>query len=240
MIHSVNNHCSPPVGRSAGRSAWTARDGLVSLLLLFAPALCAQSLQLSPQAWQKQLTLPPGVTPSQAAQFSETGKEIVIGPWIAGTFTARLEYAKPLPPTEGAIQGQYRTDNLYPHEAMVRVTFNKDNKRISALNYPLGVADQWEPFTIPIVRAPAGADSVLVSFGLAERTNGRVHFTNLRIAGPYQPPAFPAHHSPLTRSSPPQSLKPGQFVRLQKTEDQAGETGGWSTPTANPSSRWEA
>jgi len=190
------------------------------LLLPWVSALAAQTLSLSPHDWERQLTLPAGVAPAQAAQFSETGKEISIGPWIAGTLTARLEYAKPLPPKEGAIQGKFRTENLYPHEALVRVTFNKGRDRISALNYPLGVADRWESFTIPIIRAPTGADSVRVSFGLSEKTNGQVHFADLRIANSYEPPAFPSRHSPVTRANPPQSLKPAQFVRLEK----AGET----------------
>jgi len=159
------------------------------------------------------------VTSAQAAQFSETGQEIAIGPWVAGTIPARLEYAKPLPPEEGAIQGKFRTDSLFPHEALVRVTFKRGENRLSALNYPLGVAEQWEAFTIPIVRAPTGADSVWVSFGLAEKTDGRVHFSELRITRPYQPPQFPALHSPLTRAHPPHALTPARFVRLEKIDE---------------------
>jgi hypothetical protein len=190
--------------------------------LFIAPALLigglgAQTLSLAPHAWEKQLTLPSGVTPAQAAQFSENGHEISIGPYLAGNAAARLEYAKPLPPREAAIEGKFRTNNLYPHEALVRVTFKKGKDRLSTLNYPLGVAAQWEAFNIPIVKAPTGADSVAVSFGLTEKTNGQVRFTALRITSPYRTPDFPVRHSPLTRPAPPASLKPGQFVRLEKS-----------------------
>lgn len=200
--------------RPSGQRAHLIQFLLVSL---WAPALGAQTLALLPQNWDQQIAPPAGIPLSQAAQFSETGKEMSIGPWIAGLSKARLEYKESFPAKEGSVHGRFRTENLYPREAVVWVTYKRGNERISELSYWLGVADHWESFTFPIVKPPAGCDSILVSFGFAAKTPGRVHLSDLRVEGPYHLPDLPSQTAHLTRATPPQSFKPGKFVRLEKS-----------------------
>jgi len=185
-------------------------------VLMWTSALGAQTLALSPQNWDQQVTPPSGISSSQAAQFSETGKEISIGPWIAGRDTARLEFKKSFPPLEGSIHGRFRTENLYPREAIFWVTYKQGNKSMLELSYWLGVSDHWEPFNFPIIKPPPGCDAIVVSFGFHEKTPGRVHLTDLRIGGPFHLPAPPPQEPRLTRAKPPRSFKPTQFVSLQK------------------------
>jgi hypothetical protein len=187
------------------------------VVLLWTSALGAQTLGLSPENWNQRITPPSGIPLSKAAQFSETGKEISIGPWIAGLSSARLEFKESFPAREGSIHGRFRTENLYPREAVVWITYKRGNERMSELSYWLGVTDHWESFTFPIVKPPAGCDAIVVSFGFAVKTHGRVHLTDLRIGAPYQLPDLPAQRPRLTRAKPPQSLKPGRYVRLEKT-----------------------
>ena len=126
------------------------------LILLCTTVLGAQTLALSPQNWDQQITPPAGIPLSQAAQFSETGKEISIGPWIAGLSTARLVYKGPIPLREGSIHGRFRTENLYPREAIVWITYRRGTERISELSYWLGVTDHWESFTFPHYQTTCG------------------------------------------------------------------------------------
>jgi hypothetical protein len=189
------------------------------LVLLWSPALGAQTLALSPQNWNQQVTPPAGISASQTAQFSETGKEISIGPWTAGMGKARLECKESFPPKEGSLHGSFRTENLYPREAVVWITYKRGKKQISELTFWLGVSDDWESFNFPIVKPPAGCDAIVVSFGFPVKTHGRVHLTDLQIEEPIQLPDLPAEKSPLTRAGPPQPFKPAQFVRLERSGD---------------------
>lgn len=203
------------------RSSWlnwrTAHLMQFLLILLWTPALGAQMLALSPQNWDQQITPPAGIPVSRAAQFSETGKEISIGPWIAGLSAIRLVYKGPLPLRAGSIHGRFRTENLYPREAIVWITYRRGTERISELTYWLGVTDHWESFAFPILKPPAGCDAISVSFGFATKTPGRVHLTDLQIGGPYQLPDLPAQKPRLTRAKPPQPFEPASSVHLEKT-----------------------
>lgn len=200
------------------------------LVMLWMPTLDAQTLALSPQNWNEHVTPPADMPPAQAARFSETGKEISIGPWTAGMDKTRLEYKASFPARECSIQGSFRTENLYPREAVVWVDYQRGNDRLSELSFWLGVSDQWESFHFPIAKPPAGCDSIVISFGFPVKTHGRVHLADLQVEGPLQLPEPPAQYPPLTRAKPPQSLKPAQFIRLEKT----GETWWLVNPDGKP------
>ena len=65
--------------------------------------------------WRTMLSLPEGeVTPDQAAGFrlvddAKAGRALVVGPWLAGAWYARVQYKKAYPPAATEVSGVYRT-----------------------------------------------------------------------------------------------------------------------------------
>jgi hypothetical protein len=172
-------------------------------------------LDYSPSAWRQQVIVPEGANAREAADFSIEPGSITIGPWRTGSFAARLEYVKPMPAAEATVTGSFRTERLYIHDALVRITYNGDGKRISVLNFPLAAPEDWQPFAVPVKAPPPGATEVLVSFGLGEKTEGRVFFRDLRVSPGRITPEFPARPAALVRPRPPRGWKPAPFVRVE-------------------------
>jgi hypothetical protein len=187
------------------------------LVMIWSLPLGAQTLPLSLQNWNwnQPLELVEGIPASMTAHFSATGKEISVGPWIAGNARPRLEYLESLPLREGSIHGKFHTENLYPREANIWITYKRGNERLTELNFWLGVTDKWESFSFPIIAPPPGCDAIALSFGFGMKTHGRVYLTDLQIGGPLVLPDLPDPKPRLTRVVRPESFKPGSSVRLK-------------------------
>lgn len=176
-----------------------------ALLLLAAAAATEISLQPDPAKWQ---------TRGDKAEASIEGGVLSVGPWREGSWSARWEYRERLNVLEGMVKGQLRTRDLYPRQAVVRIQFQQGEKSLSTRNYPLPASPGWRDFEVPIFRPPAGCDSVVVAFGLSEKTDGRVEFRNLRVSRNYRPPEYPAEPQ-LTRPAAPMRVREGPYVRVE-------------------------
>jgi hypothetical protein len=79
--------------------------------------------------WQPMLSLTGmNAKPEEAAGFRvaddpNVGRALVVGPWLAGSWYARVQYKKPYPPADMEIHGVYRTVDLLPYAAAVRADF---------------------------------------------------------------------------------------------------------------------
>jgi len=187
-------------------------------LTVFAVGLQAGEIRLGlePELWQKRVSNTGGVAEADAVTFSMEKDGLAIGPWRAGMSSARFEYARRIPVVRGMVVGRYRTEKLYPRQAMVRVQFFAGDKSLSTRTYPLAAAPDWRSFEVPVFRPPADADAIAVSFGLSDKTDGRVTFTDLRVSSEYQAPPFPERHSKLTRPRPPERLAASKYVRIEQ------------------------
>jgi hypothetical protein len=138
-----------------------------------------------------------------------------LGPWRAGKWAARYEYTQPVPIVTGAIRGRYRTDGLFPKQAVVRVQWYKGTSALTNRSYSLATAADWDAFEVPLVRPPAGADSIRIGFGLGEKTEGTVWFADLRIVE--QAPLLEYSGDPeLTRPAPPKDLPGSRYTRVEQ------------------------
>lgn len=195
---------------------------LLCVLCALAPwwldtALAAETpLKIEPGLWQKKVSTTGLVAEADAVTFSLEAGRLSVGPWWAGTSSARWEYSRRIPTLYGTVRGRYQTENLYPRQAIVRVQFYAGETSLSTRTYSLASAPGWREFAVPIFRPPAQADSISVSFGLSEKTAGKVRFSDLRISDEYQPPPFPEQHSKLTRPCPPARLAPSKYVRVEQ------------------------
>ncbi len=190
---------------------------------LFALALEAADIPLAPQSelWQKKVFDTAGVAESEAVQFALENGSLSVGPWYAGTSSARWEFARRLPVVRGSVAGRYRTQSLYPRQAVVRVQFFGGGQPLSTRTYPLAASEPWRAFEIPVFRPPEGADSIVVSFGLAEKTEGAVKFADLRVSSQYRAPAFSEKPPALARPRGPAKLPASRYARVER------EGGAW-------------
>jgi len=178
-------------------------------------------LTMNPQAWIPQVRVPEGI-PEESAVHMQVGAAcgaercLVVGPWRAGGSGARWVYAATFPFIEATLRGKYRTEKLYPRQAAVRVEFLASGRALAARNLSLPTAREWRDVKFPVCGAPVGADSIRVSFGLTEPTEGTVWFAGLRLSEGCAKPAFPQEPPPLTRPAPPARLPPGRYVRVER------------------------
>ena len=164
------------------------------------------------------------VPPEKAARFRfaedpKSGRALVVGPWLAGAWSARAQNktASPAKPTE--VCGLFRSVNL-PFGAMVRADFfDARNKRLTTATYPLMPAKDWTPFTVRFDKFPAGTASMEFSFGVWLHTQGEAWFARLetRPAGPHPLSDMPA--PTLTRPAPPPLQKGTGFWRVERFGD---------------------
>lgn len=203
---------------------------LIFALLLSARLSLADSLPL-PQGetlsppWRPMLTLPDHrIAPDQAAGFrladdAEAGRALVVGPWLAGQWSARAQYQHPYPTLPTEVRGRYRTVDL-PYGAMVRADFfNAKQERLAQATYPLATAPAWTEFSLRFDNFPAGTASLLFSFGLALHSPGEAWFAGLEVqsAGPH-PLQYLAPPT-LTRSAPPPRQTATGFWRVERFGD---------------------
>jgi hypothetical protein len=173
--------------------------------------------------WQTMLSLPEGeVTPDQAAGFrlvddAKAGRALVVGPWLAGAWYARVQYKKAYPPAATEVSGVYRTVDLLPFTAAVRADFyDAPSKRLATISYPLLPVADWTSFTVRFDKFPVGTARMEFSFGLGQHTGGEVWFAQLetRPAGPHPLADLPAPR--LTRPAPPSQQKGTGFWRVER------------------------
>ena len=187
--------------------------------------------------WEPILSLDDlNVTPEQAAGFRlaqdpKSGRALVVGPWLAGAWCARVQYKKPYPPEDTEIAGLYRTVDLLPCTAGVRADFyDKRGRRLSTVSYSLNPSVEWKPFTVRIDKFPVHATRMEFSFGLGAHTQGEVWFSQIktRSAGPNR---LDLRQEPkLTRANPPPLQKASGFWRVERF----GETWWLIDPEGRP------
>ena len=188
--------------------------------------------------WQPMLSLGcQKIAPEEAAGFrladdSNVGRALVIGPWLAGAWYARVQYEKPYPPKPVEVRGVYRTADLLPYTAVVRADFyDKTGKRLSTVRYPLYPVKQWTPFCLRFDKFPVRTAAMKFSFGLTQPTQGEVWFAQLEAqpAGPHPLANLPAPK--LTRPAVPPRQDGTGFWRVA----QFGETWWLIDPEGRPS-----
>ena len=158
-----------------------------------------ERLQLPPgdkvaSPWKPVLTLDrPELKADEAAGIrladdAQVGRTLVVGPWLAGAWWARVQYEKPFPPVPTEVRGQYRTVDLLPYTAGVRADFyDAGGKRLNRVGYPLLPTAHWTPFSVRFDKFPVGTARMEFSFGLGQHTQGEVWFAQLETqpAGPH-------------------------------------------------------
>ncbi len=179
------------------------------------------ALSLSSESWSWNRTLEDveHVPACQTAVFDADGKKLSVGPWIAGREDIRLQYRCSLPLRAGAICGRFRTQGLYPREANLWITTLRGEKRIAEQNYWFGVAEDWTDFCFPVFKPFSECDRVVLSLGFHMKTHGRIELSHLRFEDEHPLPAVRESEPVLTRAKAPQAFAPGEFVRLEQTQD---------------------
>lgn len=187
--------------------------------------------------WQPMLSLGEReVAPEEAAGFrlennSQVGRALVVGPWLAGAWYARVQYDRPYPPKPAEIRGVYRTIELLPYTAAVRADFyDEAGKRLSTVAYPLLPVDRWTPFSVRFDKFPVRTAAMKFSFGLAQHSEGAVWLAQLEAqpAGAHPLADLPAPE--LTRPAAPPHQKGTGFWRVERF----GETWWLIDPQGRP------
>lgn len=196
--------------------------GIATLLLM---SSCVKDdenrLSLANDVWKWNIELKDveHVPAEKTAEYTIDGETLTVGPWIAGKKDVRLQYQCSLPLQEGTIEGRFFTEDLYPREGNIWITYKKGRKTITELNYWFGVTDEWKDFRFPVFAPPAECDSVVLSFGFHMKTHGKLHLSGLRFGAPLQLPVVENPEPELTRSAAPSPFEPSEFVRLEQSED---------------------
>jgi hypothetical protein len=200
---------------------------LVLLVLAMRPANAAGAehvLTVDEPSWRRVVFLDgryKGITAGDAALFRieddpVQGRCLAVGPWIAGQWAARFEYASRIPLAAGTLRGVYRTDGLLPTQTAVTVIYHAGERRIEKRRYRLEPAPDWRAFEVVFRNPPAGADSVVVAVGLDELAAGTARFANLTVGSDAAPLLFADTPPPLVRSRPGVTLAPARRFRLRQ------------------------
>lgn len=171
----------------------------------------------NPDLWTARTNTGSTIPVSTGGVVRVTEDGLSVGSWLAGSTSARLEYNQRLQLVEGTVLGRYRTIGLLTRQARVRVRFFNADQRLATRDYALAASEAWTDFALPITRPPTGASSVVLDFGLAEKTAGRVEFSGLQVSDAYEPPRFPSGPLQLTRSAPPARFAPAPRVRVAES-----------------------
>jgi len=153
---------------------------------------------------------------AEIQQDPRQGPCLVIGPWIAGRWSARYQYEKKFPFTKATISGVYKTEEVPPFFAAVTVNYYGEKDRIARERYTLASAPDWRPFRVPLRRIPQGAIAMAPGFGLDRQCRGRVYFAQLTIAEGVEPLEVPDNPGTVARPAPPKNFKKGNFFRLAR------------------------
>ena len=88
-------------------------------------------------------------TPEEAVRFCivddpKVGRTLTIGPWLAGSWSARVAYATDFPPHAVNLVGRYRTIDLPHTTPVVRCeSYDDHGKRLNDVSYHLPLSPQW-------------------------------------------------------------------------------------------------
>jgi hypothetical protein len=191
-------------------------------LLACSAVVCAAAetvIPLEHSKWKLRVFDLGSIPERDAGQCGAIEDQVVYaGPWLAGSFGLRCEYAVTLPAAEGRVTGVYRTERLLPFEAAVTIGYYKGSTRLAQRTTELGPAATWTRFTAPIRRLPEGTDRIVIGVGLTEKTHGRAFFSDIRVTDEPLQPAFPEDPGPLTRAAPPADLGESPFLRIQQVD----------------------
>jgi agarase len=163
-----------------------------------------------------------GVSEAEAAALAladepDVGRCLVVGPWLAGMWSARVQYTKRFPPEPIGIRGLYRTQDLLPMTAGGRAEFfDANGRRRGVMPFSLPASDHWRPFSVRLDKFPPGTDYLQVAFGLLDHTVGRAHFARLETLPAGKHPLAEMAESALTRPAPPGPQKGTGFYRVEQ------------------------
>lgn len=188
--------------------------------------------------WETRLFLDEqrAVSEADAAIFAvaddpEVGRCLVVGPWLAGKWSARVQYTEAFPCEPTELRGLYRTEGLLPLAAGGRIEhFGADGRRRAMVPFGLAATDEWTPFSVRIDKFPPRSESLQVAFGLLSHTAGRVFFAKLELlpAGPHPLAGMPPPE--IRRPAPPGGFEATGFYRVE----QAGEAWWLVDPQGRP------
>lgn len=164
-------------------------------------------LSIAEDQWVRKVFPPEGVPAPEAAVLEITsdpqqGPCLSVGPWRQGEYSARFQWASPLPFTEGTLRGLYRTEGVPMYGATVTIEYYAAGERRGAKHFSLPPADSWTPFAYRFRSAPPGSEAISPGLGLAWHTEGKVQFAGLSFSPEATPLAPPAEPGPLTRPAP--------------------------------------
>lgn len=169
--------------------------------------------------WEPKVFLEGGVAISatEAAVLTRSvdgGGHLVlsVGPWRAGEWSARFESKHRLPFIRATIRGKYRTENLVPLAAEVRVTYWKGEKKLGSASMHVGTATVWTGFAFPARHPDASADGITIGAGLSEKSAGRVEFSGITVE---------EGAVSLSVTPPPTSRRPSAPAMIQRPVSKA-------------------
>ncbi len=214
---------------------WCASGVIAAGLLLPAFARADIALPIGEQAWQPRLFELEGVPEGEAARLEITqvpgwGASLAVGPWRAGRYGARFETVERLKILNGQVRGVYRTEDIEPFAAAIWVIFHRADGRRRTDTFKLAPSPGWKEFAFPIRRPPPDTQAVSLGFGLIQKTEGRVLFTNLSVSTEPFRVEFPESPGTVTRFPPPVRLAKTGRIRLTEHD------GAWwlVSPTGQP------
>ena len=205
----------------------------VALMMVIANGLLATAMMAEPMPlpapgsvsapWIERVFLTNNdISVEEAAHFrivddAEVGRALVVGPWLAGNWSARAEFDKDFLPENVNIAGLYRTVDLPHTSPVVRCEcFDTLGKRLTNVSYYLPLSSQWKPFSLRFDKFPVGTHYVRFAFGLQTHALGNVWFAQLETQLAGEHPLSNLYEPELTRdSSPPQQRGTG-FFRVEK------------------------
>ncbi len=153
-----------------------------------------------------------------AVENTEHGPSLAVGPWLVGGGGAGFEYAGVLPFARGTIRGLYKAEGVPARGVRIAVTFLRGETRIGTKTIWVGGAPEWRPFEFSIRVAAPGADRMVPSFGLSEKTSGKVWFAELAASPEVRPfPEADQARQPQ-RAEVPDDLERGSFFRLAERD----------------------
>ena len=199
------------------------RGFLLTSVMFMAGACAAVDMRLAVEEdlWQKVVFLDePDKTVAEPAVFAivddpEHGKALRVGPWRAGMWGVRYQYARRLPYAVATIRGWYKTQDLFPFQAQVVVSYFAGEERLAKRRYDLAPSPVWRAFEVTARYPPTGADGMSLAFGLGEKTAGSVVFADLSISDE-APEAGLAMPGRVKRMLPLRSYEPSDTWRIER------------------------
>ncbi len=185
---------------------------MIALAALAGGLVAAATVPLpDPSGWEPKVFVEDaaGPAPAEAAVFTRTvdggGRAVLsVGPWLAGAWSARFETRAKLPYPRATIRGRYRTFNLLPLAAEVRVTYWHGDSKLGAASLHLATATVWTAFAFPARHPAHGADRISIGVGLSEQTAGSAGFSGMTVEEGATP--LGAGPAPRTRRPAPPAM----------------------------------